>query len=868
MATELELALQAGGKVVETDLQKAFKAGGKRKKEGVRGMTAFMNRAIASAVGAPVDIVAGAISLIPGVDIPEPFGGRKSIERGMEAIGIGLPEEGAKPKAPSEYIGRSVGEIAALSIPSGLAIKALTKGAGLASMVAKPVWDAMVKNPFLTMAGEIGAGVGAGVGRYIGEERYPETPIVRSATELVGGVVGGVVPTAVLHTPTALGVRATKGLAKKLTMPFTEAGAKYRAGKFLKAQVKEPGVVAERVIKKTIGKLPPVVATGEKRLNAMLQTLRNADPITDADLIERTSKSAYKLLQETRVLGVGTTEQFRYITEKRIAALTLKMDKRILASANKAQTKLNLLNPAKRKAYESRIVKDELEKVMLVMRKKKNQLWLEVPKDVTVNYNKSKAKFFESWADLPSAQKDDMPKVASKFFRVRRKKEPVETVKELWGLRSKLLETARKSRSTGDYNTARISDEMADVLLEDLGAKLGKDITPSGEKLRAALVYTHQFEERFHQGITGKIVGYHKTGAPAISPDIVLDVSIGKAGAKGAVDINKIIATPEARNAAKRYITRSFTDYAADKTTGKISPLKAQQWMKNNEAVLDNFPDLKTVMSDAMQAQKLANNTRVLMEARKVRLQNSKISTAANFLNIEPGVEISKILKAPNSVRAMRELARQARKDPSGEAIEGLKGSFIDHILEKSSIGAYNELGEQTLSGRAMATFVNKNRIAIREFFPQDRIVRMEKIARELSKLEIAETKFRGVDIEFEDIASNMLRLVSRVGGAQMGRWVAKMTGGGTVQTPGIFSERFKNFASWLNKDRAFQLVNDAITSKDGELLRALLLPIDKPHSPMGLKNLAIINKQINLWLIGTGSRVMEDIELEEKQGG
>ena len=864
MATDLELALQAGGRIVETDLQKALKAGGKRKPPETRGMTAFMNRAIASTIGSPVDLIAGGISLLPGTDIPEPIGGRKSIERLMKMIGIGLPEEKAEPKTASEYIGRSVGEILALASPIGLTIKILTRGYGLAANISKSIWEAMIKSPYLTMASEITAGVGAGAGRYIGEEHYPEYPIVAPSLEMVGGVSGGGVPPAILYTPTALGVRTGREVAKRIIAPFTEAGAKYRAAKFVKAQVEKPAEVAEKVVKKTIGELPPVIATGEKRLISMLQTLRDADPVTDADLIERTSKSVYKLLQETRALGEGTTEQFRNITKKRITALVLDMDKRILMSAEKAQSKLNLLTPARRKVEESRIVREELEKVMLASRKKKNELWLAVPKEVKIDYSDSKKRYMELLKDLPSSQREDMPTIAKTFFKKRKKKEPIESVKELWGLRSKLLEVGRKARATGDYNVARIANDLSDSLLDDLGAKIGTEITPSGERLRAALVYTRQFEERFHQGITGKILGYHKTGAPSISPDLTLDISMGRAGARGAVDINKVVVTPEATKAAKRYITRSFTDYATDKTTGKIVPLKSKQWLKNNEAVLDHFPELKAVMLDASKAQELANSTRVLMEARKARLQNPKISVAANFLNIEPGAEINKILKAPNSVRIMKQLAIQAKKDPTGQSIEGLRGAFIDHILEKSSVGAYNELGEQTLSGRTMAAFINKNRIILREFFPQEKIIRMEKIAKELSKLEIAADKSKSVAIEFEDIASNILRLVSRVGGAQLGRWIAKITGGGTVQTPGIISERFKNFATWLNRDRAFQLVHDAILEEDGELLKSLLLLVDKPNTAFGLKNLKVVDKRINLWLLGTGSRVLKDIKTEQ----
>ena len=251
------------------------------------------------------------------------------------------------------------------------------------------------------------------------------------------------------------------------------------------------------------------------------------------------------------------------------------------------------------------------------------------------------------------------------------------------------------------------------------------------------------------------------------------------------------------------------------------------------------------------------------MDARKARLRDPKISTSARFLNTDVGKAVDTILKSPRAFQMTRELVRQARKDPTGVALDGLRGAYVDNILEKSSLGAYNELGEQTLSGNALLGFINKNRATLRQVFDQEQIVRMERIGRELSKLEMIEKTKGAVDINLEDIASNMLRLISRVGGAQIGRVIARWTGGGTVQTPGIFSERFKNMANWLTKDRAFQIIHDAVTAKDSKLLQALLLPLDKPTTPLGIRNLITVNQQMNLWMAGTGSRVLEDIEQE-----
>ena len=122
-------------------------------------------------------------------------------------------------------------------------------------------------------------------------------------------------------------------------------------------------------------------------------------------------------------------------------------------------------------------------------------------------------------------------------------------------------------------------------------------------------------------------------------------------------------------------------------------------------------------------------------------------------------------------------------------------------------------------------------------------------------------------DIEMKDFASSALRLFSRFGGARLGGWMGSSgtmpSPGGSLQMAQIMSGRFRGFVTKLTKDRAEQMVHDAILSKDPKLLQALLLPIDKP-GPATKANLRILNDRMNLWLAGTGKRVIEDIEMEE----
>lgn len=143
----------------------------------------------------------------------------------------------------------------------------------------------------------------------------------------------------------------------------------------------------------------------------------------------------------------------------------------------------------------------------------------------------------------------------------------------------------------------------------------------------------------------------------------------------------------------------------------------------------------------------------------------------------------------------------------------------------------------------------------------------MRQVANELIKIEDFEkSPITSAEMELKDLASSTIVLLNRIGGARIGGWLGRESAGGSIQMANIMSDRFKNFATRLTKDRAFQLIHDAIVSDDPRLLQSLLLPIDKPKTQ--LKNWKTVNDQMNLWLLGTGKRVMEDIEQEMFQEG
>jgi len=862
MATDLELALQAGGTIKEqTDLEKALASGGTVSEQPSGDITApgaFATKGISEVLGAPADIVAAGLSLIPGVDIKDPRGGVKSIERTLGVVGGTEPIE-REAETTIERVSETLGQVAGSIIPITKATQLLSRGTGLVSKVSKDIVQSMARSPKLATATEVASGVGAGLGRSVAEETAPDQPLVRTVAEITGAVVGGLTPVGITQIPSIRLVRKIPELVKRASLPFTKRGAKFRAGEFLKKQVVDPEQAGVKAVEETIGELPPVVATGEKKLIQLYNQLRDADPVTDANAIKNINRSIYKLEQELRSAGYGAPEVLKDITNKRVASIELRTQKRIVDAMDNAQRKLDKLPVAERASRESIIVRNELEKARNLDNANVKEAWNDVPKQFLSKFDRTTRKISDLKAELSVAEQIDIPtaiKNPNSFVNDPSKNST--TIKEMQGLRSKLLEVQRNARRTGQLNKARIAGEVSDSLLDDMTSAAGDASSVASSKLTTAIAATRKFKEKYQQGVVGDILGVGKSNIPRVDPSLTLDVSIGRAGAKGAIDINKVAVTPEAQNATKRFLAKSFTDFSTGKGTRPFNAIQARKWIANNEDILDQFPELRTQLNDINQSQQLASETLASGQARLKRIQDPKISTSARFLQSDTGKEIDTVFKKSNPTQSTRELVRQAQKDQTGEALEGLRGAYVDHVIKKSSIGAFNEAGEQTLSGKTLLGFMNNNRSALREVFSQKELVRMERIGKDLAKLETAESIKGTLKAEIDDMPSNFLRIASRIIGAKIG---AKT--GGTIQSASIVSERFKVFANKLTQDRAQQLIHDAITLDDGgKLLQSLLRPISKP-TVTHTKNLKELNTQINAWLLGTGRRVLDDIEQE-----
>lgn len=1093
--------------------------------EPTRGMMPFTNKAIASGLGAIPDALNwGVNKLLPeGYKIENPVGGSDSFESAMGMSGINLPEKDQEPQSFTEHVGRGVGEGAVALLPIAGLLNKLRVGTGIAGNIANTMIKSIAKHPYMSMTGELTGGAGAGGGRSAGKQVFPNSPGAQSTAEIVGGVIGGMAPTAILHAPTRVALKTGKSILKKIIKPFTKAGKTKRAAQFVKGLVKSPGKTIPKIYEDTIGDLPPAVASGEKRLIEVYKSLIGQDPQTDFDTIEKLTRSAIDLESELRTMGYGSPDLLAEVTEKRIAALEIRMDRRILAATEKAQDKLSKVPTTERQSAESTAVRQELEAAKTVENDKVKEIWGTVNKDIETPVENTRQAMSDIDADLAFSQRSNVPKelrtdpilvgednvlsisdvgkaevpvlptnpkkyninpkvlstqdgadrefqralttqypnkvpvyhetflenvdsiinnglreesnfgsvgeysnfitkkdkaivkvradhdlispdmqydpenpakdllkqhngtkgayvslngeippnqiesitiirngkkaetiMGPDFSRVIKgpQTDDMSTVKEMQGLRSKLLEIGRKARKEGDWGKSRIANKVASAILDDLDvasslhkgrsfevgggtppkegyvpAYTGLDgdiyygkknqlhyevaddhnalredgsvnideegfadssgrfftrseaadnlntnrkelysenigdssINPDKSNLKAALAATRHFKTRFEEGVVGDILGFSKSGAPSIDPTLTLDISVGRGGRAGAVDMDKVVVSPAAKAATSKYLGRSFSDFAAP--DGIVDPTKAKKWIKSNEDILDKYPELRQQLMDAGEAQRGATVTINQMNARKKSMRNPKISKSEKFVKTnDMGTSIDTMFKVKSGADIADDLVRKAAKDSSGDSIEGVRAGTLDYMIDRSMSNAYNELGEKTISGKGLLHFIKGNKSILKRVFTPDQIDRMNQIGSELNKIDMFEAS-SSTPIDMKDTASSLLQTIVKIGGARLGGWMGRESIGGSMQMARMGTERGKNLLKHMTQFTATQMIEDAILADKPDLLKALLLEVD--DTPATKENWDIINKQLNAWMGGTGKRVMEDINKE-----
>ena len=874
------------------------------------GFLPFVNRAIAGVAGAPVDIANAVIGMDPkylpfGVGraaaaagarpvqvSDQPLGGSANIEAGLARFGRAVdapmvPEVGQQPVDFEEYLGRGVGEAAGMLIPGYGAARAAAQSAGpVVSRGGQSLTNAMTRAPLGFTAAETAAGAGAGAGRYVAEENFPGDPTAALYGELAGGLGVG----ALLSAPgLALRYSPTTRLAAAAITPFTKTGAQSRAANRMMSLAEDPFTAARLAEAPTIGDLTPAQRTGEPRLLALEKAAADENPALAKELRERAAAAQATLEAEARALG-GDATQTRAFLENRVTRLTDALNTRVEQAQTQARERIAALEPGTPAAEASRIAREEFDKAFEAARQQVSALYdPSVIGDTRVNT----ATLFDRFAALvnatPLPDRHNIPAYAKQFLG---RAEPDEdaalraiqpglfpprpqsarlgqtaTPADLQSLRSNLLEIERRAYAEGRRKEGSFAGQVADLVLDAL------DNAPDAS---AALKTANAANRRMHDLFRGGAVrplSRMGDAAEASSPaELTLEKLLGAGGPKADIAARDLLAatgdSPETRAAIENYLTQSFRNKAIS-GQGQIKPEPAANWMRTNAALLERFPDIRNRLAEAMSAQGRAETLTARQTAverglrqrgdtRMERLLDQRQESAtARYLNAEPGAEVSRVFAADDPAALAASLRRSVDRDPTGKALSGLRGAFIEDLFSRArKTTADGPVFNGSVIMDALAD--PKQAAALGKIFDPPALRRLQQIGTELTALERARGQLPSVGRVMEDTPSKVLDIVGRVFAAR----TAAAFGGGTgiaggLQSAQIASSNMRAFLTKLTRDRAQKLLTAAVTDPD------LFATLMSPMRTGAQQNIAA--RRLQGWMAGTAGRAAAGEESEEQ---
>jgi hypothetical protein len=842
------------------------------------GALPFLNRGIASVLGMPVDLANLALKYTGMPVSDRPFGGSASIESGMSRLGRAtgarmVPGVEQEPETPAEYIGRGVGESVGMLVPGyGAARLAASSANPLVAGVGQRIAQAPVGSstsrfgqfvaPTSTVAGELASGAGAGAGRFVGEEYNPDSPYGGMIGELVGGVSPGLAGMLLRYGPTGLVTRAV-GRAREAQADPTRAPGRLQS---LTADPEAAAVAAETP---TIADLTPAQRTQEPLLLSLERAVAQSDPTIEKSLRDRAEAAQATLLEETRALG-GDPTQTRAFLETRRDRLNTALQARVEQAQAQARERVAALEPSSTAEDASRIVREEFNQAYNAAQIQENDLWRNIPQDVQIETAPLFARFDELVANTPRTQQQNIPEYARRFLapnkRGERRLGNIESPAELQGFRSELLSIERQALDAGNRNEARLARELAKSTLSVMNS-----LADIGGPYSVARDFSRRLNDTFREGDIGRLVDT-RDGSPAVPAEMTLSNLIGAGGVRGGVAESALRAATSdptnigagqnevVQNAVQDYLTRSLRDRAVT-AEGRLKPEAAVSWMRRNEALLEQYPQLRETVTNALEAQTRAQGA----EARQIGISRSlerpRETAIARFLEGNPNDAVTRIFAADNPVEVATSLRRAASRDNSGAALAGLRGAFVDNVLSSARQTGPN--GE-VFRGSTILEMLNgpERRAVFEAVFSPEELNRLRQIGTEFTALERARGDLPSVGGVVVEPQNRLINRLAQLSGAALGRKLSQVTGTGNIQTPAIASSALNNFVTNLGSDRAERLISRAVTDPDPTLFAALMRDSRTPRQ----QDEAV--RRLQGWLAGPAGRALFEEESADPQQG
>lgn len=217
----------------------------------------------------------------------------------------------------------------------------------------------------------------------------------------------------------------------------------------------------------------------------------------------------------------------------------------------------------------------------------------------------------------------------------------------------------------------------------------------------------------------------------------------GKVFAKGPIGGETIRAfrtatkgTPESENALENSAADSF--HASVVKDGVVDPKAHENWQKNyGPALAEMRPDFQRQIGSAKVASQMLADTALARKTALDAYQKGAVGKiiAANGDATTIQRHVGSVFGARDAVLQMARLAKEAAKDQTGAAAQGLRKAILDHINTNYLKDIYSGNEAQAVpKAAAFQAFVRQNAPVLEQAFPKENINLFRAISQDIAR--------------------------------------------------------------------------------------------------------------------------------------
>ncbi|MDB4453706.1 hypothetical protein N9123_02170 [Pseudomonadales bacterium] len=374
--------------------------------------------------------------------------------------------------------------------------------------------------------------------------------------------------------------------------------------------------------------------------------------------------------------------------------------------------------------------------------------------------------------------------------------------REIIKFRSNMLQVTRNLKAKNESNAAlqKLADDAQEQILGVL------------ENSKASVAYRRAANE------TKKVHDIFKRGDIDFTDTQTIGkrmLGVGEGGAERVDQIAKAAGYNEGLiGAADDYVRAAFANAAIK--DGVVVPKSAEAFLKKHQSYLAQPQNrqLRAELEDAAFTQKATD----ALIAKQSQFTSERAAAAFNTFSLldDPVRAVQSVLRNKQPRKAMNLLVRQAAKDPTGDALEGLRRTFVKTLIQKASgqkVGV-SEILEGPVGKLKGATAYDDMKPVLNDLFGDspEQLKVIDDVFSQIKNIQRASSAPAAADSVVERVAfDSMLQYI----GIRAAPIVSKGSGAGALSIAGKASSIMKKLFSERPKQQAYQIIEELMVNPE-----------------------------------------------------